>query len=390
MTASPSPSRPTLIAAAAVATRDAFTLGDSTLSLLAPEGAGCAWVELDVVSGRRRALASFAGDCRGGKLALSADERRGAAWFDPAARSRSSVLGPPQAFPEAPAPAGARPRLFAVELATGAATAVPVPPGLRDLGFDPRGRLIALTVQPLSEAEIERGVAVVDGAPFELAPHTAPRPGQQDEQGATNAKDANGQQGAMGEQGVEDEQGVPILAHALAFEHGAWRRIETARSTDGWDLALGVLALDAAQRLGFRSAEVLLPRVQGDDETDAAVLARLARYAPRVRPGPSGGAWIRFGAGATRFEVWEDGGDFAYSTGLAAFLENPFGEPRAPAGWPMTANDLASYTWRGDYLLAATEGIGSHPRLYRGGRPVWASDTARTVTFWPRRRQSTG
>ncbi|HEV3077627.1 MAG TPA: hypothetical protein VHB47_24620 [Thermoanaerobaculia bacterium] len=99
------------------------------------------------------------------------------------------------------------------------------------------------------------------------------------------------------------------------------------------------------------------------------------------------GGWIRFGSGGTRLVVWEDGAELAYSTGLAAFID-PAGNPVKPAGWPYTENDRISYRWQGGYLLAAQDHVGTHPRLFRDGKPVWTSDTARAVTFLPRMRHS--
>jgi hypothetical protein len=348
----PPPQQRGALPAVGAAGREDFPATDSTLSLLEPHGARCAWVKLDAASGRRRELSTFAGGCRGGRIALAADGMRGAVWFDPAARS-STLVGQ-GAFPEAEAPAGSGPRLFAVELATGAAAAVPLPAGTRDLGFDSRGRMIALTVQELTAAETDKGQALVDGKTVKLEPAA---------------------------------EGVPVLVHAFVFHGGAdggWQRRETANSTDGWDLALGVLALRAAQDLAFRSAEVLAKHVQGDDENDQALLAKLAGFAPQAHPAPNESGWIRFGAGATRFVLWEASGEFAYATGLAAFVDAG-GNPVKPPAWPYTENDVLSYVWNGPYLLAAEDFVGSHPRLYRDGRLVWSSDAARAVTFWPRR-----
>jgi hypothetical protein len=339
--------------AASVAVRQDFPATDSTLSLLEPHGAQCVWAKLDAAAPQRLAIAAFAGDCRGGRISLSADLRHGAVWFDPTATSLPMFEPERAAFPEADPPAGARQRLFAVDMATGTAAPVPLPPGTRDVGFDPRGRMIALTLQELTETETEKGEALVDGRVVKLEPAT---------------------------------EGVPVLVHAFAFAGRRWQRLETASSTDGWDLALGVAALRAAQDLAFRSTEVLVPRVQGDGEIDEGLLAKLASFAPQAQPVAGSESWIRFGAGNTRFVVWEASGEFAYSTGLAAFVD-PGGNPVKPPGWPYTENDRISYVWKGAYLLAAQDHVGTHPRLYRGGKLVWSSDTDRAVTFWPRRRR---
>jgi hypothetical protein len=317
------------------------------LSLLEPAGRECRWVKLDALTNRRKVLASFQGGCQGGRIAMSADQSRGAVWFDPKAEGRSDGQA---AFAEEPSPERTPPRLFTVDMASGHITSLALPVATRDLGYSSDNRLLALTVQPLSDAEIEKGIAVVDGRPVKLEP-------------------AN--------------QGVAILAHAWVRDGASWKRIETVNSTDGWDLGLGVLALNAAKELGFRSAEVLLPQVQGDDETDPAMVSRLAAFATDVHPQPGYVGWVRFGTDQIRLAVWEDGGDFAYSTGLLAFVD-PRGTPTAPPSWPFSRHDFIAYSCRGPYLLAAVESIGSHPRLYQNGRPVWSADTARAVTFWPR------
>ncbi|HVT60368.1 MAG TPA: hypothetical protein VHR45_18490 [Thermoanaerobaculia bacterium] len=186
----------------AVASRKDFPATDSTLSLLEPQGAQCIWAKLDAVSKKRLAISTFDGDCRGGKIALSADRERGAVWFDPSV----AVL-------EEHAPPGTMPRLFEVDLANGTATPVPLPSGMRDLGFDPKGRMIALTLQEPTEAETDKGEVLVDGTPVKLEP-------------------ASG--------------GDRVLVHAFAFEDGAWKRFETASSTVGSDYAPGVRELTAA------------------------------------------------------------------------------------------------------------------------------------------------
>jgi len=342
--------------AGTAAAREDFPATDSMLSLLEPSDAQCVWSKVDVISQKRLEISKFDGDCRGGKIALSADGRRGAVWFDPGATG-GSLFGGVSAFPEPPAPAGTRPRLFEVDLGTGAATAVPLPSGMRDLGFDSQGRMIALTLQELTENETEKGEALVDGKLVKLEPAS---------------------------------QGDPVLVHAFSFEHDTWKRLETANSTTTWDLGLGVYALKAAQDLAFRSGEVLAPKVQGDDEVDAALLTNLARFAPQALPVEGGGGWIRFGSHDTRFVLWEDGGDFAYSTGLAAFVDPSGNLLKPPSGWPFTENDLLAYRWKGPYLLAAQSEIGAHPRLFRNGKLVWSSDIVRAVTFWPRQHRAEG
>jgi hypothetical protein len=136
--------------ASAAVPREDFRVTDSTLSLLEPHGARCVWAKLDAASRKRLAIATFEGDCRGGRIALAVDQKRGAVWFDPAATS-AALFGVTTAFREADAPGGIRPRLFAVDLGAGSTTSVPLPSGALDLGFDPQGRIVALTVQEPTE-----------------------------------------------------------------------------------------------------------------------------------------------------------------------------------------------------------------------------------------------
>jgi len=337
--------------APAVGARRDFIATDSTLSLLEPSGARCVWAKLDAVTHQRLAIATLDGDCRGGEIALSVDQKRGLVWFDPRATG-ASLSRHGGAFPEARPPAGARPRLFAVDLDTGTATSRPLPPGTSDLGFDPQGRMIALTIQEPTPAESEKGEVLVDGVAVKLEPAAA---------------------------------GVRVLVHAFAFTGGAWKRFETASSTTGWNDAEGVTALTAAQDLAFRSAEVLVARVQGDREVDQALLEKLAGFAPQARPTDQDG-WIRFGSGDTRFVLWEVSGELTASTGLAAFVDAT-GRPVKPASWPYTEKDLVTYRWNGEYLLATLGSLGSHPRLYRRGKLAWSSDAAQAVTFWPQPRR---
>jgi hypothetical protein len=264
--------------------------GAATLSLLEPRaGGGCDWIELEAASGRRRVRAAFPGGCLGGTTVLARDGKQGAVWF------AVGEYGGPRSAP----PSGAR--LYIVDLACGGVTQVPVPEGMRDLGFDRAGRLLSLTLQSLTEAELERGEALVDGKPVRLE---------------------------------KPLDGVPVLAHAFVLESRRWHRVETVNSTDAWDLALGVKGLAAAHDLGFRSAETLVPQVQGDEEDDGALLAQLARFAPQVAALSRGdGGWIRDGWADTRFVLWEERGEFGYSTGLAAFVDRD-GNPHPPAEWP--------------------------------------------------------
>ncbi|MET0404711.1 MAG: hypothetical protein ABW123_20010, partial [Cystobacter sp.] len=75
-------------------------------------------------------------------------------------------------------------------------------------------------------------------------------------------------------------------------------------------------------------------------------------------------------------------GEEALSTGLLRRVDKQRVLPLP--GFPLRPNDLASLQTRGAFLLLSLADSGAHPFLYRGGRAVWSSETARAVTFWPR------
>ena len=52
--------------------------------------------------------------------------------------------------------------------------------------------------------------------------------------------------------------------------------------------------------------------------------------------------------------------------------------------YPFRPNDMISLRTRGPYLLVTLADSGAHPRMYRGRKLVWSSETARAVTLWPK------
>ena len=126
---------PTAPAAAAPAVPD-FPTTEATVSLLEPAGEQCEWVRLDPLSSKRRVLARLDAGCQGGSTALSRDGKKGVVRFWRGAVSMP-IFGRPT-FPE-PFPSNKfRDRLFLVDLTTGSAEELPLPPEgeLIEYGFD--------------------------------------------------------------------------------------------------------------------------------------------------------------------------------------------------------------------------------------------------------------
>lgn len=320
-----------------------FPTSEATVSLLEPAGGQCEWVKWDPLSSKRRVLARLAVDCQGGSTALSRDGKKGAVRFWRGAVSMP-IVGRPT-FPE-PFPSQAfRDRLFLVDLVTGAVEELPLPPEgeLIEYGFDPNGRLLGLSLQ--------------GGAPSQ-------------ERAQTVELDGTGRQSAVG-----GRKGSQMKAHGFAFLGGKWLRMESKDSSDG----LGTAALDLRKELGERSIRALDPRFEGREIEDDAVLDPLYELSPEQPEGQ----WVEFRSGLHSLAVW--GTPFGHdtlATGLLRRLEP--GNVVALPSYPFRPNDMMSLRARGAYLLVALADSGAHPRLYRGRKLVWSSETARAVTLWPK------
>ncbi|WP_257453788.1 hypothetical protein [Archangium lipolyticum] len=299
-----------------------FRATGSTVSLLEPAGEGCEWARFDPVSAARQVLAKLAVDCQGGATALSRDGKRGAARFWRGGVS-APVVGRPT-FPEKfPSPAF-RDRLFLVELATGAVEELPLPPlgELIEFGFDAGGRLLGLSMQK-----------VTDGA------------------------------------------GPPLMAHAFAFQDGAWTRLDS-KATDE-SSGTGVLAL--RKQLGERSNRVLDPRFAPKELDDDVLLDQLYQLTPEQPDGE----WTSLERGGYTLALWGTPfGDELLATGLLRRVEK--GKAVPLPGHTFRENDLVSLQVQGPFLLISLADSGGHPRLYRGRKLVWSSEGARAVTFWPK------
>lgn len=296
---------------------------EATVSLLEPAGEGCEWIQLDPLAATRRVLVKLAVDCQGGATALSRDGKRGAVRFWRGGVS-APVVGRPT-FPERFPTSAFRDRLFLVDLTAGTSEELPLPPAgeLIEFGFDASGRLLGLSLQK------------------------APAPNPEH----------------------------PLLAHAFAWEGGAWTKLDSKESDEG--SGTGVLA--QRKTLGERSNRVLDPRFTPEEIQDDVLLDGL--YA--LSPEQPDGEWTQLRRGKYTLVLWGTPfGEDMLATGLLRAVEK--GKAVALPGQPYKANDLVSLQARGAFLLVSLADSGGHPRLYRGRKLVWSSDTARAVTFWPR------
>jgi hypothetical protein len=332
-----------LLALCARAAEPDFPTTEATVSLLEPVEGQCEWVRVEPIAAQRRVLARLAADCQGGSTALSRDGKRGVVRFWRGAVSMP-VVGKPT-FPE-PFPSQAfRDRLFLVELATGAVEELPLPPlgELIEYGFDEGGRLLGLSVQAVTPAQERARAVEIEGALVRF----------------------------------EVREGVrPLVAHGFAFLGGKWLRMESKGSSE----VAGTAALKLRKDLGERSNRVLDPRFEAHEIEDDTVLDSLYELTPEQPEGQ----WTEFRSGTHAVAVWGTpfGADML-ATGLIRRLEKGSQVVAFPS-YPFRPNDMISLRTRGPYLLVSLADSGAHPRMYRGRKLVWSSETARAVTLWPK------
>jgi len=303
-----------------------LTVTDATVSMLEPAGKGCEWVQFEPGSSARRVLARLAVGCQGGGTALSRDGKRGAARFWRGGVSAPAVGKP--TFPEPfPSPAF-RDRLFLVDFTTGSAEELPLPPlgELVEFGFDAGGRLLGLSLQNVTPAQLRAGTAVVDGAELRLDVWGPER---------------------------------PLLAHAFAYQEGRWTRLDSKASNE----VSGIRVLGLYKVLGARSSHSLQPRIEPGDIEDDTLLDQL--YA--LSPEQPDGEWTLLRRGGSSLAVWGTPfGETLLATGLLRRVEK--GKAVALPSHPYRENDLVSLQARGQVLLVTLADSGGHPRMYRGGK----------------------
>lgn len=327
----------------------AATTAAPRLSALVPTGHDTLWVRVDPVSPShpRDILAHLPGSPQGGRVSWNADRTRALVWFDP------DNLEQLRDQTEAPIGDG-RGRLYLVAPG-GQVTQLPLPTvgKLREVGFDRAGVPTALTLAQVTLREDHKGRSYVD---FEGKRYTR-------------------------DSGAE---GQPVLAHAFQWQADhRWRRVDTALSSDGWDYAMGVQALNVFRDLRFRAASALEAHPPHDELKDPRTLAALARLAPDLRP-HDGDTWWRLRGLAAPVYCWSIAGEFTYATGRVAFGgSKPTWAPALPWG----PRDPVAMAIRGPLLLLSTASTGGHARLYdtRTHKLLYKDDHARDVVFWPDR-----
>ena len=317
---------------------------DATLSLLEPAGEACEWARVEPLSSERRVLARLAVGCQGGTTALSQDGKHGAARFWRGGVS-SPVVGRPS-FPEPyPSPAF-RDRLFLVDLTTGGAQELPLPTGsgeLIEFGFDAQGRLLGLTLQRATPEQEQAGEAQVGGTTLRFDSF--------------------------------DSREHPLLTHAFVWKDGAWTRLEVQVTTE----PRGTGALALRKQVGSRSNRALDPRFKPEELSNDALLEQLYPSTPEQPEGE----WVGLKRGGYSLALWGTPfGEEMLATGLVRRVEKSRVVPLPSLG--LRANDLIGLQARGPFLLVSLADSGGHPRLYRGHKLVWSSESARAVMLWPR------
>ncbi|MCC6334975.1 MAG: hypothetical protein IT380_13440 [Myxococcales bacterium] len=339
----------------------AFPVAPSTLSVFAPVEKACEWRAVEPVAGVTRVIASLPGSCVGARVSFGPDASKAVVWFDPWHVQRPGYFAQTASapgYPEEKADEQARPRAFIVSTKDGKVEPLPLPAlagqKLTDVGVTADGAVLAFLEEGLSDEVRERGTVTLGAETFDLTQFT---------------------------------EGLPELAHAYRFQAGKWTRAETKATTTGWDYALGVQALDVFRKVGARSVELSSAHAQGD-VLEGGALAALKPLAPKKAASPDDGHWIFLGVGSARVYAWEVTGELAYTTGLVA-AGSP---PKVLAKLGFTDGDLVSLRSSASFLLVTSADVGTHPRLYElpSAKLLFASDSARGVTFWPTAIVSTG
>lgn len=325
----------------------------NTLSVFEAADGKCVWRQEDPLTEKRVVLATFEGACVGLRVAWSVDTTKAVVGFDPQlvqSAGYSSQASTPPAYADEVVDPNAKPRWFFVDMKTGKAEPL-TPPSiekneLREVAISTKGDVIALLEEAVPEDA--KGTIKSGDQTFDLS---------------------------------EITEGIPVLVHAYRRDGAAWKRFETKLSTTGWDYGLGVSALDAATDVGVKS-DKLLDSHSETDTFDDATQKQLDKFKPAKAKTEDDGAWTGVEFNGHTVYVWQVSGEFAHNTGLAVTKAGPLPE------LGFTDGDLAAYSSNGSLLLISKSDVGTHARLYSfpDVKLVFRSDTARTVTFWPKPR----
>lgn len=314
------------------------------LSLFEPTPGGLAWRRHDPLTAKQLpAIATFPGSADHIRVAWSHGRDQALVWFE-------HESGPD--------------RLWQVTLPHGAKQPLPAPPVGQwlDVGYAPDGGILALTLQN-------------EHTPQPLKP-------QQDKQGWYFRLEGERYSVPAG------QEGIPALAHAFRWERGAWRKVETALTTDGWDYAQRTDALKAASTFGPRTHALLTPHPEGREVPDGPLRRQL--FALEQGLDPEGGQWLGVGKTSNTVYVWQEQGEFVYATRLIAWMDGrrpvkapgPAWRTKREAHWDIR---FAALMPRGRHLLVSDAWSGERPWLYDVAtrQVVYRSPTARAAVFWP-------
>jgi len=310
-----------LLGASAPAAKD-FPASDTTVSLLRTiDGAKCEWVKADPARSLERVIATVDGACR--DLALNA-----------AVTQALVVTG------------DEKPRLYQVEIATGAVHPLPNLPGLTEHGFGGNDRPLVIESRPLTEDELRLGSVETLGRKVALCRF------------ATDL----------------------YVLLSYVYENGRWSAVEVEP-----DSQLTEFAGPQTSRL-WAWAELRRHTAQEGPfpEREPVTDAQLVRALDDAAATGGGGHWSRVPLpNGFAFMSWVPYGDVPHPTTPwllhdgkpEPLTDSPF-KPRDPLAIRARGASLLLYTWQG-------EGPDGSYGLYRDGKSLQRG-RAKRVGFWPR------
>ena len=145
---------------------------DAVLSVFEPVKDTCEWRRVDAATKASTVVATFPGTCLGARVSWSKDGATAALWFDPrlvqTAGMGGSDVGAP-GYPDEAADEAAKDRFFVVKVASGVVSDFHKPSAdIEELGVNPKGEVLAFSLETLGGASVEAGKTTVDGKDFPL------------------------------------------------------------------------------------------------------------------------------------------------------------------------------------------------------------------------------